>query len=158
MIKLEKITWDNWEECMNLEVTEEQDDFVASNTYSLSQSYVALLNDEYPPLTYAIYNDDVMVGFTMFGYDTAGASEYGDEACYSICRFMIDKRYQKKGFGRQAMAKILEYIRSFPQGDATVVYIAYNPKNEVARKLYASFGFAETEKIVYDETVARLDL
>lgn len=57
MIELRKITWDNWEECINLKVTEEQDNFIASNIYSMAQSYVALLNDELPPMTYAIYND-----------------------------------------------------------------------------------------------------
>ena len=49
MIEFRKITWDNFDECINLQHTEEQRGFLASNVYSLAQSYVALLNDELPP-------------------------------------------------------------------------------------------------------------
>lgn len=49
MIEFRKITWDNFDECINLQLTEEQRGFLASNVYSLAQSYVALLNDELPP-------------------------------------------------------------------------------------------------------------
>jgi diamine N-acetyltransferase len=61
MIDFCEITWDNWEECIGLRVAEEQDDFIADNIYSIAESYVALLNDELPPMTYAIYNDNTMI-------------------------------------------------------------------------------------------------
>ena len=144
MVTLQKITWDNWEECMSLDVAEEQDDFIASNRYSLAQSYVALLNDEQPPMTFAIYNNDTMVGFLMMGYSTAEESEYGNEAYYDLARFMIDKKFQNKGLGKQAMEKLMEYIRTFPQGEATAIYLAYGIKNNLARKFYQSLGFVET--------------
>ena len=156
MIKLQKITWDNWEECMRLEVTEEQDNYIASNMYSLAQSYVAQLNDELPPMTYAICNDDVLIGFTMFGYDTADENEHDNEPCYFIARFMIDKRHQNKGFGKQAMVEVLEYIKSYPQGAAASVYLSYEPSNVVAQKLYKSLGFVETGNICEGEIVAKL--
>jgi len=160
MIELRKITWDNWEECRGLEVTDEQDDFIASNEYSLAQSYVALLNDELPPMSYAIYNDDKMIGFTMIGSDTTEGDgyEYGNEPSYYIYRFMIDKKYQNQGFGKQAMQKVLEYIKTFPQGEVAAVYLSYNPDNNVARKLYQSFGFIETGEIDDGEVVARLKI
>lgn len=77
MVELRSITWDNWEECIKLKVTEEQDDFLASNIYSIAQSYVALLNDELPPMTYAIHNDDTVIGFIMMYHDTAEENDYG---------------------------------------------------------------------------------
>lgn len=144
MIEFRKITWDNWEECMNLNVTEEQDDFIASNKYSLAQSFVALSNDELPPMTLAIYEDETMVGFMMMGYSTADESEYGEEPYYDLARFMIDKKHQNKGLGKQAMIKLLEYIKTFPHGEATAVYLAYNVRNDHARKFYRSLGFIET--------------
>ncbi|MCK9526886.1 MAG: hypothetical protein M0R49_13295 [Limnochordia bacterium] len=55
MISLRKITWDDYRGVLRLRVTEEQDGFIASNAFSLAQSYVALLNDDLPPMTYAIH-------------------------------------------------------------------------------------------------------
>ena len=96
VIELKKITWDNWIACIRLRVKDEQDDFIASNMFSLAQSYVALLNDELPPMTYAISKDDITIGFVMMGYDTAEENDYASEASYYICRFMIDRQYQGK--------------------------------------------------------------
>jgi len=112
MIELQQITWDNWEECVGLEVADEQKKFVAPNNYSLAQSYIHLTNDDTPPFSYAIYSDDVMVGYTLYFYSAADKSDPKDEDCYYICRFMIDKRYQRKGYGRQGMLKVLEHIKN----------------------------------------------
>jgi len=156
MIEFRKITWDNFDECINLQLTDEQKGFLASNVYSLAQSYVALLNDELPPMTFAIYNDDTMIGFIMMYHDTAEENEYGDEDAYGILRFMIDAKFQNKGYGTKAMEKALEYIRTFPQGEAKAVYISYAPENEIARRLYSKFGFNEIGFNEADEIVAKL--
>lgn len=159
MIELRKITWDNFDECVHLQLTEEQRGFLASNVYSLAQSYVALLNDELPSMTFAIYDDDTMIGFIMMYHDTAEENEYGDEEAYGILRFMIDRKYQNKGFGTKALKKALDYIRSSPQGEASAIYLSYTPKNEAARHLYAKFGFKEIGMDEEeDEMVAKLIL
>jgi ribosomal protein S18 acetylase RimI-like enzyme len=62
---------------------------------------------------------------------------------YCLWRFMIDKRYQGKGYGKKAMQLALDYIRTFPCGKADTCWLSYEPENEVAKKLYASFGFIE---------------
>ena len=165
MIELRKITWDDWEECMELEVADEQDDFIASNKYSLAQAYIGLLNDKHPPMTFTIYHNEIMVGFTMFYYQDHkcnDGSEYEEKPCYTILRFMIDKKHQGQGLGKQAMTNVLEYIKTFPYGKATCVHLSYNPKNNVARKLYQSLGFVETGQFTSDdedaEVVAKLVL
>lgn len=159
MIELRKITWDSFDDCLRLKLHPEQENFVASNVYSLAQSYVALLNDKIPPMSYAIYHEDTLIGFTMMYYETAEENEYGDEPCYGMNRFMIDKQYQGKGYGRMAMEKVLEHIRSFPHGPATAMYLSYDDDNVVARRLYASYGFVETgERNSSDEVIAKLDL
>jgi diamine N-acetyltransferase len=71
---------------------------------------------------------------------------------------MIDKNFQGKGYGKEAFGKALDLIKTFPQGDAVSVFLSYNPENEVARKLYASFGFVENGDISDDEVIARLEL
>jgi diamine N-acetyltransferase len=156
MIELRKITGDNFNECTKLETTEEQKNFVASNIRSLAQAYVALTNNECIPMPYAIYDNDIMVGFIMLSYTEA--DENDDENAYWVWRLMIDKGYQGKGYGKETMAKALELIRTFPYGKATVVSLSYEPENVVAKALYASFGFVETGKIEYGELVAKLAL
>lgn len=158
MMEFRNITWDNFEECIHLQLSEEQKGFLSSNVYSIAQSYVALLNDELPAMTFAIYDTNNLIGFIMMYRDTAEENDYGDEESYGILRFMIDKRYQNKGYGTKAMEKALEYIRSFPQGPASAVYISYNPENKIARHLYAKFGFVEITNNDDGEIVAKLNI
>ncbi|MBR5424551.1 MAG: GNAT family N-acetyltransferase [Clostridia bacterium] len=56
---------------------------------------------------------------------------------------MIDRRHQQKGYGKEAMRLALDFIRTFPAGEAKYCWLSYEPENEVAKKLYASFGFEE---------------
>ncbi|MBU5676891.1 GNAT family N-acetyltransferase [Alkaliphilus sp. MSJ-5] len=156
MIELRKITYDNFDECIKLEPNEEQKSYVASNIRSLAQAYVSLTNNECIPMPYAIYDNDIMVGFIMLSYNKA--DENDDENTYWVWRLMIDKRYQGKGYGKETMIKALELIRTFPYGKASVVYLSYEPDNVVAKTLYASLGFVETGKIEYGELVAKLVL
>ena len=62
---------------------------------------------------------------------------------YVARSFMIDKNYQRKGYGRAAMQQALELVRSFPCGESEYCWISYEPENEAARNLYLSFGFEE---------------
>ncbi|WP_315122457.1 GNAT family N-acetyltransferase [uncultured Clostridium sp.] len=156
MVELRKITFDNFDECIKLEPKEEQKSFVASNIRSLAQAYVALTNNECIPMPYAIYDNDIMVGFIMLSY--TAADKNNDENAYWVWRLMIDKGQQGKGYGKEAMAKALELIRSFPHGEASAVYLSYEPENVAAKALYASLGFVETGKIEYGEMVAKLVL
>lgn len=156
MIELRKITDDNFDECVKLEPNEEQKSYVASNICSLAQAYVALSNNECIPMPYAIYDNDIMVGFIMLSYNEA--DENNDENAYWVWRLMIDKRYQGKGFGKETMVKALELIRAFPYGKASVVFLSYEPENVVAKLLYASLDFVETGEIEYGELVAKLAL
>lgn len=156
MIELRKITYDNFRECIKLEPHEEQKSYVASNVGSLAEAYVALTNNECIPMPYAIYDNDTMVGFIMLSYNEA--NEDNNENTYWVWRLMIDKRYQGKGYGREAMEKALELIKTFPYGTAASVFLSYEPENMVAKRLYASLGFVETGKIEYGEMVAKLVL
>ena len=42
MVELRPITEENFEDCINLDVREEQQDFIAENMCSLAEAYVAL--------------------------------------------------------------------------------------------------------------------
>jgi len=64
VVELRKITKENYEECLNLSVADDQKKFVSSNVHSLAQAWV-YYDTAFP---FAIYADNVMVGFIMLGY------------------------------------------------------------------------------------------
>ena len=72
---------------------------------------------------------------------------------------MIDKRYQGKGYGEEAIINAIEFVRTSPHGNARVIELTYKPENVVAKKIYASLGFVETgNKLACGEVPAELVL
>ncbi|WP_217558700.1 GNAT family N-acetyltransferase [Paenibacillus sp. GbtcB18] len=158
MITLRKITLENRRALFNLEVSEEQRRFVASNLSSMASCYVLATNGGHP-FPFAIYADEQPVGFVMLTYGITGYElpSIADDS-YCILRLMIDKQYQNRGYGREAMNKILEFIRTFPAGPASYCWIAYKPDNFTAKKLYESFGFHDNGEICENESITVLKL
>lgn len=71
---------------------------------------------------------------------------------------MIDKKYQNRGYGKQAVELALKFIRIFPCGKADCCWLSYEPENAAAESLYASFGFIETGEKDGEEQIAVLKL
>ena len=145
MIKLIEITDDIFDECIGLEMTDEQKRFCASNIYSLAQAW--LHSSTARP--FAVYSDDIMVGFVMLEYDEP------EKEC-GIWRFMIDKKHQNKGYGKEAMRAVLDYIKSNPVFD--VIHLSVVPENYIAVKLYEDFDFKNTGEMDDDEMIMVLEL
>lgn len=143
-IILREIDINNWEECIDLEVTEEQKKFVATNSYSILQ---AKFEEEI--YTLGIYNKDIMVGFLMYDLDP-------DTKRMEISRLMIDQKYQGKGYGKKSMLKLLELIKG-KYGNIKF-YTSIEPENIIAEKLYESIGFKKTGEIMWDEEVMTIQL
>ena len=151
-ITLEKITYKNYIQVLwGLKVTRNQRNYVASNLCSLAEAYVAITNKG-TAMPFAICRNGKPVGFLMLGYGVSEDEDIDNEdpefvkiiqSSYCVWRLMIDKRYQGRGYGRKAMQLALDYIRTFPCGKAELCWLSYEPENEVAKKLYASFGFVE---------------
>lgn len=81
----------------------------------------------------------------MVAYDCPWATQYYGlpKKYYYIWRFMIDRRYQKQGFGKEALRLAIKFVKTFPCGESKVCWLSYEPENEVARKLYLKAGFVE---------------
>lgn len=144
-ISLRDVTADNWEAVVDLELTDEQEDYVASNAYSLAESK---FNSYAHPM--AIYAGRKIVGFVM--YETL--HEDGEPETYSVYRFMIDRRHQSKGYGRQAMEIVLRTISR--KSDCRRIAICYLPDNKNAKAFYASLGFCEIGIDEHGEMVAEI--
>ena len=151
------ITDDNMRECIELDVAPDQRNFVAHNAESLGEAYARKKMGKCAA-PYAIYADGVMIGFIMYKFMENELEDIYGEACYYLWRLMIDEKYQGKGYGRQALALLLDEIQTMPDGKAEYCFTSFEPDNVVARKLYESFGFEETGQIDDGEIVTRLKI
>lgn len=159
MVTLKAVREDNVWPLLRLKVAENQRDFVATNTESIVEAYCALAAGE-TAMPYGIYDGETPVGFLMLGYGKMpGDAEKKDAPpAYSLWRFMIDERYQRKGLGREALKQALALIRTKPCGPADVCFLSYEPENTTAKELYLSFGFRENGMMDEEEIIAVLRL
>lgn len=127
-ISLRQVTKENYEKVCELDVTKEQEDYVACNMWSLVES---TYNKGYE--TRAIYLEEEPVGFFMWVQESS--------IKISIWRFMVDKEHQQKSIGRIALNLALIEIKKV--SGLQEIEICYNPKNPVAKNFYGSFGFSE---------------
>lgn len=137
MIRLEAITPENWR--LGLHVREDQRSFVSDGAGILARAYAYR---ESRSRAFVIYNDEVPVGMAMY-YDV------DEEREYNFSQFFIDQRYQRKGFGYEAAALILQRMKD--DGKYDKVVLCYIDGDDAARKLYERLGFHHTGEAYEDE-------
>ena len=130
----------NFEECIQLKVGRNQN-FVASNVYSIAESK---LHPDW--ILKAIYFGEKMVGFIMFSYSKRELF---------IRRLMIDKKFQKRGYGKSALDVVKEFAI---ESGATKIKVSTVKENVRAIKLYGQFGFKDTGMMDEDEKIFILHL
>lgn len=131
MIELRKITKDNLEDILNLNVLDDQKGFVSSTAASLAQAYV-YRETAFP---FAVYADNALVGFIMLGY-------YEARNQFTLWKFLIDKNYQNKGYGKEALKQGMMYLQN--TFGVKEIYTGVSIGNEQAKHVYKSIGFVET--------------
>lgn len=140
-ISLREITPENFKECINLKVADDQTGFVAPNVVSIAWTKV------YPTANpFAVYSDDEMVGFVMYGLDT-------EDNRYYLGRLMIAEKFQGKGYGKAATLAVIEKMKLVE--DCKELYLSFVPENTNAERLYKSVGFERTGEISEGEIVMR---
>ena len=142
-VSFRDIDGENLDCCIELRVREDQP-FVAPNVYSIAQAGV-----EPGWVTKAIHSDGTMVGFAMYTIDEKLSELY-------LCRFMIDRDHQGKGYGREALA----LLRSVAEGTpgVTRMRLSTSPENLRGIKIYERFGFVDTGEMEDGEEVFVLEL
>jgi len=136
-VSLRVVDDDNVKAVMDLSVSDDQTGFVAPNVVSLAQAFATT-----KVWVRAVYADDEPVGFVMLSDDE-------EKPRYYLWRFMIDARFQGKGYGKAAMALVEDYVRTRPQGDR--LYLSYVPEDGGPGPFYHSLGFEETGVVHGDE-------
>ena len=159
MVELRPITEENFEECINLDVKETQQDFIAENMCSLAEAYVAMTSGEVVPMPFAVYDaeQDAMVGFVMLGYAENGDEDL-PEPFYCIWRIMTDANCQKLGYGHDALQKAIETAKEYPLGEAKKFCAAYTADNKAAAALFAGAGLKAGEPDEDGNVLAVMDL
>ena len=114
-----------------MDVFDYQKSFVSSTAHSLAQAYV-YRDTAFP---FAIYVDEILVGFIMLGF-------YETKKQYTLWKFLIDKDYQNKGYGKETLKKGIAYL--VDTFGAKEIYVGVSTGNDTAKKLYSSVGFKET--------------
>lgn len=133
MIKLVEVNEANWLEIRSLSVSEGQDAFLDSPVGILARGYV-YRHDRARVI--GIENDDTVIGVAL-------VRDLDDEpACYDLQQFMIDGRFQGKGFGTAALRMLLSELEKERKYDCVEVCVKMN--DEAALRLYEKTGFVDT--------------
>ena len=133
MIKLTEITEDNWMEAASLSVKDSQKGYLAPAIGILARGYVYR---NCGGRIYVIENDGTAVGLAL-------VREFTEEPLgYDLQQFMIDQRYQGRGFGSQALSLILEELRK--EGRHDQVEVCVKKSDAEAIRLYEKHGFTDS--------------
>ncbi len=76
--------------------------------------------------------------------------------CYYLWRMMIDSRYQGRGYGRAALDRLTEYLRTRPGADELMTSVV--PGDGSPLPFYLRYGFERTGEWFDHEQVLRLPL
>ena len=145
---LELITASSWHEALAVRVQEERLGFVASiqpvALIMLAKCWVNPDGQHWFP--FLLRDEDRVVGIAAVGVD------FVDPQVSSIHHVLIDESQQGRGYGRQLMRLLAQWIsREFPS--VTRLGLNVLPANETAWNLYASLGFVPVGVTTDDQVI-----
>lgn len=97
---------------------------------------------------YFIFRNEKVVGYTAVVFDET-IPEIDKQNW--LWQFMIDKKYQGRGYASHALPLIIDYV--FKKSKEKVITLSTKPDNEAALKLYKNFGFVITGEQNDDEII-----
>lgn len=124
------------EEYLSLKVYNYQETFVESPKESLADKEKHAWNICWT--IDCIYADNQMIGYAMHGMDSAKN--------VWLDRFMIDRRYQHKGYGTQALTQLLDKMKTGYPGRKHIL-LSVEKHNASAIQMYEKFGFKKTDEM-----------
>lgn len=146
-VTLREVTEGTLRDILRLKVAPHQEGFVANNAVSIAQAHFSK-----HAWFRAIYADETPVGFLMLHDEPDGT----EGPIYYLWRFMIDARYQKMGFGRQAIQLLMAHVRMRP--NASELFLSYVPEEGGPKGFYEGLGFTHTGKEDHCELEMRITL
>ncbi len=111
--------------------------------YWIAESKVV---EDFQPM--AIYFDSDLVGFAVY------SDKAVHEDNYWLLALMIDTKYQGRGYGREALRKLIDLMKESLK--CKRIMIGHRPENGIAGNLYESLGFHSVSEGLIDGEVVRL--
>ncbi|WP_346897923.1 GNAT family N-acetyltransferase [Clostridium sp. UBA7503] len=146
MIHLKEVTEKNWREVNSLEVEKEQQHYVCSNVGILARAYAFRSQRSQAK---AIYNYSEIVGLLMY-------RECDELQAFVFDQMMIDRKYERNGYGEEAVSKAIELMRN--TANYSRIVLCYCDGDIAAKNLYIKLGFLHTGEVDEDEIIMALDL
>ncbi len=150
---LREVTQENWRETLKLTVHPEQQRFVADYApiaaIALAKAYIRPGGLVWTPYAFCTVTD--IVGFSALAYEPESIENYW------IRHFFIDQRYQNRGYGKQALRLLLEFVKEH-HTQCQTLQLTVHPENYNAQRLYKRLGFQLTGVKIDEEPVYKLML
>ncbi len=135
---------------LQLDVKPEQRNLIASNAKSIAEAY---FNKD--AWFRAIYADNIPVGFVMISDSSLKyKSNPNHKPSYFLWRFMIDAKFQGKGYGKDAMTLVINHVRNRPY--AKELLLSHSKSDGNAGEFYKKCGFEYTGREISDELLMSL--
>jgi diamine N-acetyltransferase len=119
----------------------------------------AVVDARAEPRMWMVVADDTPVGFVMIS-DGIPAKRLASDpdliGPYYLWRLLIDRRYQRRGYGTATLDAIVAYVRTRPGAD--VLFTGAGQGEGSPQPFYERYGFIPTDRMDGDEVVLRLDL
>ena len=133
MLRLTDVTEDNWMDVASLSVKDHQKGYLAPAIGIIARGYVYRNCNA---RVFVIETEETIVGVAL-------VREFTDEPLgYDLQQFMIDRRYQGKGYGSVALGLILDELRK--EGHFDHVEVCVKKDDAEAIHLYEKHGFADS--------------
>ena len=127
------VTEENWLDIARLSVSEEQQAFLDRPIGIIARGYVYRSCNA---RVIGIADDNQVVGVAL-------VRDLDEEpACYDLQQFMIDQRFQNKGYGTQALKQIINQLQA--EGKYNCVEVCVNKADAPALRVYEKAGFVDT--------------
>jgi len=133
MIRLEDISEENWTEVVRLSVSEEQRAFLDRPIGIIARGYVYR---DCNARVFAIASDSEIVGVAL----VRNLDE--EPACYDLQQFMIDERFQNKGYGTEALRLIIAELQN--EQKYPCIEVCVDKRDYAALHIYEKAGFVDT--------------
>ncbi len=135
-IRLVALNEDLREEYLALKVYDDQDTFVESPEESLKDQQARAWDIDWTI-------ECIYAGAQMIGYAMHGMSKDGN---VWLDRFMIDRHYQDRGYGTEALTQLLDKMKATYSGRKHIL-LSVEKHNDRVIRMYEKFGFQMTDKM-----------
>lgn len=129
-LNIRRVDKENFKDILSLKVKNEQMGFIETTKECLDE---AKEENFWRPV--GIYDDNILIGFAMYGC----FKEDGKEDRIWLDRFLIDKRFQGRGYGKPTLKLLIE--RLVNEYNCNKIYLSIYDDNINAIKLYEDLGF-----------------